>query len=117
MQDGKKIGLIITKTSLPGGTGMSTTYTQVTSRDNSTGVQINTNENQGSSAGTVTETQQVVLTTNRVVDPSSALIDPIYRKNKTGKPNLYDLSLPLNKSARNQDMLWLICQYVENYLL
>jgi len=117
MQDGKKIGLVITKTSLPGGTGMTTTYTQVKSRDNSTGVQISTSENQGTAASTVTETQQVMLTTNRIVDPSSALLDPVYHKNKTGKPNLYDLSLPLNKSARNQDMLWLICQYIENYLL
>jgi hypothetical protein len=117
MQDGKKIGLIITKTNLPTGTGMSTTYTQVKSRDNSTGVQISTTENPGSFAGTITETQQVMLTTNRVVEASSALIDPVYHKNKTGKPNLYDISLPLNKSARNQDMLWLICQYIENYLL
>jgi hypothetical protein len=118
MQDGKKIGLIVTKTNISSGLGMSTTYTKVVSRDNSTGVQINSSETPGgSSAGTITETQQIMLTTNRIVDASSALIDPVYRKNKTGKPNLYDISLPLNKSARNQDILWLVCQYIENYLL
>lgn len=117
MQDGKKIGLIVTKTNISGGLGQTTTYTQVKSRDNSTGVQISTTENPGSNAGAVTETQQIILTTNRIVDASAVLIDPVYRKNKTGKPNLYDISLPLNKSAHNQDILWLVCQYIENYLL
>lgn len=116
MQDGKKIGLIVTKTNISGG-GQTTTYTQVKSRDNSTGVQISTTENPGSNAGAITETQQIMLTTNRIVDASAVLIDPVYRKNKTGKPNLYDISLPLNKSARNQDILWLVCQYIDNYLL
>jgi len=117
MQDEKKIGLIVTKTNIGSGVGQTTTYTQVKSRDNSTAVQISTTENPASNAGAITEIQQIMLTTNRIVDASSALIEPVYHKNKTGKPNLYDISLPLNKSDRNQDILWLVCQYVETYLL
>ncbi|MEI8060489.1 MAG: hypothetical protein WCG67_10050, partial [Ferruginibacter sp.] len=115
MQDEKKIGLIVTKTNIGSGVGQTTTYTQVKSRDNSTAVQISTTENPASNAGAITEIQQIMLTTNRIVDASSALIEPVYHKNKTGKPNLYDISLPLNKSDRNQDILWLVCQYVETY--
>ena len=72
MQDEKKIGLIVTKTNIGSGVGQTTTYTQVKSRDNSTAVQISTTENPASNAGAITEIQQIMLTTNRIVDASSA---------------------------------------------
>jgi hypothetical protein len=114
--------LLIPKPSSGNGGSSSTSYSQVVSRDNSTAVQINTverNDKPTNPLATTDETMLVTLTTNRVVDPSTALIQPKYRKNKdkATNPNLYDISLPLNKSARNEEILWLVCQYVENYLL
>ena len=115
MQDGKKIGLVVTSTSIPGG-GITTTYNHVVTRDNTAAVEINTKDNPGSSS--TTEYIQIVLPTNRVVDASKVIIDPQDRRSKhSNPPTLFELSLPLSKEARNEDLLWKVCEYIKNYLL
>ncbi len=113
MQDGKKIGLIITGTNTSVG-GISTSYSPVLTRDNKVAVQIN-NTDRGA---TSSEYTQILLPSKRQVRPEGIIIDTYTRKTKhKGHQSLYDISLPLNKSARNEDILWEICQYVDNYLL
>ena len=101
MQDGKKIGLVVPNVPMANG-GISNSYSTVITRDNNVAVQINTNETGSKSlpAGSL----QIQLPSNRIIDPSSALIEPKYRKNKDGhKPSLYEISLPLNKTAGTEE--------------
>jgi hypothetical protein len=95
---------------------MSTSYSPIQTRDGKVAVQIN-NTDRGV---TTTEYTQILLPSTRVVNPDGVIIDPYTysRKGKhKGPQSLYDISLPLNKSAGNENILWLICQYVEHYLL
>ncbi len=116
MQDGKKIGLVVTNTNIPGG-GLTTSYSNVITRDNTVAVQIDTKESNGARQPT-TEYIQILLPTNRVVDASGVIIDTKDRRSKhSNPPALFELSLPLNKEARNEDLLWKVCEYIKNYLL
>jgi hypothetical protein len=116
MQDGKKIGLIVTNVNNTSG-GVTTTYNKVITKDNTVAVEINTKD-RGTSNSANNEYTQIMLPTNRVVDASQVIIESKYRKTKhTIPPSLYEISVPLNESSRNEDQLWYICQLVENYLL
>jgi len=116
MQDGKKIGIVVTGTNTVSG-GMTTTYKTVLTRDGSKAVEGTMTENNNPNSGPV-EFTQVVLPTNRIVDASKVIIQPKVKNIKHKRPdNLFDISLPLNKVSRNEDLLWQVCQYVENYLM
>ncbi|MBP6022860.1 hypothetical protein [Ferruginibacter sp.] len=116
MQDGKKIGLVVTGTNVSGGGGTTNTYTRVLSTSGASGVQIDTRDTQPNAS--VTYYSEILLPSNRKVNASGVIFESKYRKNKTYKPlSLYDISFPLLKESRNDDLLWHVCQLVNNYLL
>jgi hypothetical protein len=116
MQDGKKIGIVVTGTNTIVG-GMTPTYKTIITRDNTKAVEATMTENINPNSGPV-EFTQIILPTNRTVDASKVIIQPKVKNTKHRKPeNLFDISLPLNKASRNEDLLWQVCQYVENYLM
>ena len=110
MQDGKKIGVIATNTN----TEISNTFTNVPASDSRSGIPINNEE-----VGAVNyKNIQVFLPTQRMVDASKVLIDPSVKRNRHDNSHpLYEKSYRLNKSDRNEAILWVVCQLVENYLL
>ncbi|MBS1513173.1 MAG: hypothetical protein JST86_20215 [Bacteroidetes bacterium] len=113
MQDGRKIGLIVNET-VTDVKGNTITYTAVKTRDNTNALDVNVKDN----GQTVTQVTNILLPTNRVVNPSGVIIEPYTKNTKKKKTeNLFDKSLPLNQSASNENILWTICQYVQNYLL
>lgn len=115
MQDGKKIGLIVTRTSFSSG-GATTTYTKIINPNGETGVQIDTHEKQDNIPNKVYS--EILLPSNRTVSTAGVIIESKYRKNKTYKTlSLYDISFPLLKESRNDDLLWYVCELVNNYLL
>jgi len=114
MQDGKKIGMIVTNTSTEGQENNNFTFRKVNNDHTMAGIPTN-----GETAGPYSYNQiQVLLPTNRVVDASPVLIDPPSFKTRKNKDHLlFQASLPFNKTASNENYLWGICQLVENYLL
>jgi len=113
MQDGKNIGLIVTVTNVQGG-GIST----VTNAGQSPQVARTAQPGWQEKPITTKEYTQIVLPNNRIVDPSKAVLpskDNKYKKHDP--PSLYEISYPLNKESRNDDILFLVCQYIDNYLL
>ncbi|MGG9962880.1 hypothetical protein [Ferruginibacter sp. SUN106] len=116
MQDGKKIGLVVTNINNTSG-GVSNTYKKVLTKDNTVAVEIDTKD-RGTSNSASNEYTQIMLPTNRIVDASQVIIESKDRKRKhSNPPTLYEISVPLNQSSRNEDQLWYVCQLVENYLL
>lgn len=122
MQDGKKIGLIVPITPESKGSGAPlTSYDKVTMPDGGTAVVINTTERSVANTfpANPSENFNVQLPSERIVDASCEIIEPVTnKKNHSNSPkSLYDISLPYNKSAANENALWIICQYIEAYLL
>ncbi len=124
MQDNKKIGLIVPpKNSQSQGDFTRVTVTPVTTASNQTAFAVSVKESGNAS----TEPTKLIgynapfavqLLSDRIVDPSNDyIVPPRDKKTQSDPPGLYQISLPLNKSAQNEDMLWVICQYIENYLL
>lgn len=109
LQDGKKIGLIASNSE------GDMTFVKVMSTDNGNmGIPTN-NEVTGVLSYKYI---QIILPTQRMVDASKVLIDsPDQRSRHDGSHPLYENSYKLNKSDRNESILWGICQLVENYLL
>jgi hypothetical protein len=114
MQDGKKIGLIVANTSTADIQTNNITFKNIREYDSRMGIQINSEQVGPYSYNNI----QVLLITNRVIDASKVLIEPPGLKNRhSTRHPLYEISFPLNKSSRNEDYLWGVCQLVENYLL
>jgi len=111
MQDGKKIVLMSVNTD----SEISNTFANVPfSQDNRSGIPINNEEVGAVSCKNI----QVFLPTQRMVDAAKVLIDPADKRNRHDNSHpLYEKSFPLNKSYRNEAILWVLCQLVENYLL
>ena len=111
MQDGKKIGIIAINTDSAG----DFTFVKVKNHEyNSMGIRIN-NEDVGPANY---KNIQVMLTTDRMVDASKVLIDGADKRDRhDGTHPLYESSVKLNKTYRNEAILWAVCQLVENYLL
>jgi hypothetical protein len=110
MQDGKKIGVIAINTAEEIGN----TFINVPTSDGRSGIRINNEE-----VGALNyKNIQVFLPTQRMVDASKVLIDPSDKRNRHDNSHpLYEKSYRLNKSDRNEAILWVVCQLVENYLL
>lgn len=122
MQDGKKIGLIVPVSPETKGSGAPlTSYDKVTMPGGGTAVVINTTERPtvNTFPANPSENFNVQLPSDRIVDPSCEIIEPVAnKKNRSNAPkSLFDISLPYNTSAANENALWIICQYIEAYLL
>lgn len=111
MQDGKKIGVIAINTAdITNNTFSKVPWTE----DPVYYIPINNESPRQANYKNI----QVVLPTQRVVDASRVIIDPSDKRNRHDNTHpLYEKSLPLNKSDRDEAILWAICQLVENYLL
>lgn len=111
MQDGKKIGIIAINTDPDG----DFTFVNVKNPENNN-MGIPTNNVDVGVANY--KNIQVILTTQRMVDASKVLIDQADKRNRhDGTHPLYESSVKVNKTYRNEAILWAICQLVENYLL
>jgi hypothetical protein len=124
MQDNKKIGLIVPpKSSQSKGDFISVSATPVTTASNQTAYTVSIRESGNASTEAAkrigyTAPFTIQLLSDRIVDPSDDyIVSPSGKRAHSDPPGLYQISLPLNKSLQNEDMLWIICQYIENYLL
>jgi hypothetical protein len=104
IQDGKRIGTLVKGSELAGGNiqylnGRTVNHEQTPSN---IVIQKTTNESY----------MQVMLPTSRIVDASKINLGP-----KEQRPKLFEISVPVNKEASNEQLLLNLCKLIENYLL